>query len=129
VLGAAWRLQDGQELPRQLFIHGMLAGQDGHRMSKTRGNAMDYRPVATTYGPDALRYYLLREVALGQDGGVGYAGMHDRYHSDLANELGNLVSRSIAMVTRYRDGVIPTVAPACELAALADLGPLLCDAG
>jgi methionyl-tRNA synthetase len=119
VIWPAMLLSAGYELPRQLFIHGMLAGQDGHRMSKTRGNAMDYRPVATTYGPDALRYYLLREVAFGQDGGVGYAGMHERYHSDLANELGNLVSRSIAMVTRYRDGVIPTVAPAPELAALA----------
>ena len=104
VIWPAMLLSAGYELPRQLFIHGMLAGQDGHRMSKTRGNAMDYRPVAALYGPDALRYYLLREVAFGQDGGVGYAGMHERYHSDLANELGNLVSRSIAMVTRYRGG-------------------------
>jgi methionyl-tRNA synthetase len=97
----------------------MLAGQDGHRMSKTRGNAMDYRPAVETYGPDALRYYVLREVAFGQDGGVGYAGMHERYHGELANELGNLVSRSVAMVVRYRDGVIPAVPPAPELAALA----------
>jgi methionyl-tRNA synthetase len=97
----------------------MLAGQDGHRMSKTRGNAMDYRPAAELYGPDALRYYLLREVGFGQDGGVGYAGMHERYHGELANELGNLVSRSVAMVTRYRDGIIPAVAAAPELAALA----------
>ena len=119
VIWPAMLLSAGYELPRQLFIHGMLAGQDGHRMSKTRGNAMDYRPAVAAYGPDALRYYLLREVAFGQDGGVGYAGMHDRYHGELANELGNLVSRSIAMVTRYRDGVIPAVAPAPELAALA----------
>ena len=119
VIWPAMLLSAGYALPRQLFIHGMLAGQDGHRMSKTRGNAMDYRPVAALYGPDALRYYLLREVAFGQDGGVGYAGMHERYHSDLANELGNLVSRSIAMVTRYRGGIVPAVAPAPELAALA----------
>ena len=109
VIWPAMLLSAGYELPHQLFIHGMLAGQDGHRMSKTRGNAMDYRPVATAYGPDALRYYLLREVAFGQDGGVGYSGMHDRYHGDLANELGNLVSRSIAMVDalprrRHPDG-------------------------
>lgn len=118
VIWPAMLLSAGFELPHQLFIHGMLAGHDGHRMSKTRGNAMDYRPAAETYGPDALRYYLLREVAFGQDGGVGYTGMHERYHGELANELGNLVSRSIAMVTRYRDGVIPAVAPAPELAAL-----------
>ena len=119
VIWPAMLLSAGYELPRQLFIHGMLAGQDGHRMSKTRGNAMDYRPAVDLYGPDALRYYLLREVAFGQDGGVGYQGMHDRYHGELANELGNLVSRSIAMVTRYRDGVIPAVASAPELVALA----------
>ena len=98
VIWPAMLLSAGYELPQQLFIHGMLAGQDGHRMSKTRGNAMDYRPAAELYGPDALRYYLLREVGFGQDGGVGYAGMHDRYHGELANELGNLVSRSVAMV-------------------------------
>jgi methionyl-tRNA synthetase len=119
VIWPAMLLSAGYELPQQLFIHGMLAGQDGHRMSKTRGNAMDYRPAAELYGPDALRYYLLREVAFGQDGGVGYAGMHDRYHGELANELGNLVSRSVAMVVRYRDGVIPAVASAPELVALA----------
>ncbi|MDX6562707.1 MAG: methionyl-tRNA synthetase, partial [Gaiellales bacterium] len=118
VIWPAMLLSAGYELPRQLFIHGMLAGQDGHRMSKTRGNAMDYRPAVALYGPDALRYYLLREVAFGQDGGVGYQGMHDRYHGELANELGNLVSRSIAMVDRYRGGVIPEVASAAELSAL-----------
>ena len=89
VIWPAMLLSAGYELPHQLFIHGMLAGQDGHRMSKTRGNAMDYRPAVDLYGADALRYYLLREVAFGQDGGVGYQGMHDRYHGELANELGN----------------------------------------
>ena len=112
VIWPAMLLSAGYELPQQLFIHGMLAGQDGHRMSKTRGNAMDYRPAVELYGPDALRYYLLREVGFGQDGGVGYQGMHDRYHGELANELGNLVSRSIAMVRKYRGGVIPAVRPA-----------------
>jgi methionyl-tRNA synthetase len=119
IIWPAMLLSAGYELPQQLFIHGMLAGQDGHRMSKTRGNAMDYRPAAELYGPDALRYYLLREVAFGQDGGVGYKGMHDRYHGELANELGNLVSRSVAMVTRYRGGVIPAVPSSPELVELA----------
>ncbi len=118
VIWPAMLLSAGYELPHQLFIHGMLAGQDGHRMSKTRGNAMDYRPAVDLYGADALRYYLLREVAFGQDGGVGYQGMHDRYHGELANELGNLASRTIAMVERYRGGVIPAVRPAPELFAL-----------
>ena len=118
VIWPAMLLSAGYELPHQLFIHGMLAGQDGHRMSKTRGNAMDYRPAVDLYGPDALRYYLLREVAFGQDGGVGYQGMHDRYHGELANELGNLASRTIAMVDRYRGGVIPAVRPAPDLFAL-----------
>jgi methionyl-tRNA synthetase len=76
-------------------------------MSKTRGNGLDPYPVIATYGVDALRYYLLREVAFGQDGSVGVATLHDRYHAELANDLGNLVSRTTAMIVRYRDGVLP----------------------
>ena len=92
--------QRRSELPRQLFIHGFLLGFDGNRMSKTRGNGMDPYPAIDAYGADALRYYLLREVGFGQDGSVGYATMHDRYHSELANELGNLVNRTTAMIGR-----------------------------
>ena len=108
VIWPAMLLSAGYELPQQLFIHGMLAGQDGHRMSKTRGNAMDYRPAVELYGPDALRYYLLREVAFGQDGGVGYAG-HARPLPRRARQRARqprLAQRS-RWSTRYRGGRDP----------------------
>ena len=76
-------------------------------MSKTRGNVLDPFAVMEQYGIDPLRYYLMREVALGQDGTIGMDGFEQRYNSELANELGNLVSRSVSMIGKYRDGRIP----------------------
>jgi methionyl-tRNA synthetase len=119
IIWPAMLMAAGYGLPEQLFIHGRLLGSDGYAMSKTRGNGLDPLPVLEAYGVDALRYYLLREVRFGDDGPVGYGTMHDRYHAELANELGNLVSRSVAMIARYRDGAVPPAAPAPDLAALA----------
>jgi len=120
IIWPALLMAAGFELPRQLYIHGYLLGHDGHRMSKTRKNGMDPYPAIETYGADALRYYLLREVGFGQDGSVGYGTLHDRYHSELANELGNLVNRTIAMIERYRDGAVPDARVDSSLAAIAD---------
>ena len=120
IIWPALLMAAGFELPQQLYIHGYLLGHDGHRMSKTRQNGMDPYPAIETYGADALRYYLLREVGFGQDGSVGYGTLHDRYHSELANELGNLVNRTIAMIERYRDGVVPDARVDSSLAAIAD---------
>jgi methionyl-tRNA synthetase len=120
IIWPALLMAAGFQLPRQLYIHGYLLGHDGHRMSKTRQNGMDPYPAIDSYGADALRYYLLREVGFGQDGSVGYGTLHDRYHSDLANELGNLVNRTIAMVERYRGGVVPDARVDSPLAAVAD---------
>ena len=119
VIWPAMLLSAGYEMPRQLFIHGMLLGHDGYRMSKTRGNGMDPYPAIEAYGADALRYYLLREVGFGQDGPIGYASLHQRYNGELANELGNLVNRTVSMVDRYREGVIPHVQVDGEIAAMA----------
>ena len=76
-------------------------------MSKTLGNVIDPFQVIERSGADALRFYLLREVQWGQDGDVTWEGIQRRYEGELANDLGNLVSRSLAMVERYRDGVVP----------------------
>jgi methionyl-tRNA synthetase len=103
------------ELPRKLFIHGYLL-MDEHKMSKSLGNVLDPFEVMDVYGTDALRYYLLREVAFGQDGSISPEGFETRYTSELANEYGNLASRTFAMVAKYRDGVVPDVAPAAEIA-------------
>ena len=73
-------------------------------MSKTLGNVIDPFEVIDMLGADALRFYLMREVQWGQDGDVTWEGLHRRYEGELANDLGNLVSRATAMIVRYRDG-------------------------
>jgi methionyl-tRNA synthetase len=93
------------ELPEHIFVHGYLL-MDGEKMSKSLGNVLDPFAVIDRFGADALRFYLLREVPFGQDGSVSTASFEQRYESELANELGNLASRSIAMLGRYRDGAV-----------------------
>jgi methionyl-tRNA synthetase len=86
-------------------------------MSKSLGNVLDPFKVIDVFGTDALRYYCLREVSFGQDGSVSTEGFEARYNTELANEYGNLASRTLAMITRYRDGVVPQVEkPSPELA-------------
>jgi len=94
------------ELPEHVFVHGYLL-MDGEKMSKSLGNVLDPFAVIERFGADALRFYLLREVPFGQDGSVSSAAFEQRYESELANELGNLASRTIAMLVRYRDGEVP----------------------
>ncbi len=97
-------------LPEHVFVHGFLLGADGRKMSKSLGNVLDPFEVIDEYGTDALRFYLMRDVAFGADGAVGMDSVRSRYDAELANEYGNLASRTIAMVVRYRDGVVPAVA-------------------
>ncbi len=76
-------------------------------MSKSLGNVLDPFEVMDTFGTDALRYYCFREVSFGQDGGVSTTTFGERYETELANEYGNLASRTLAMIARYRDGAVP----------------------
>jgi methionyl-tRNA synthetase len=96
------------ELPKRVFVHGYLL-MDGEKMSKSLGNVLDPFEVIDRFGADALRFYLLRDVPFGQDGSVSTAAFEQRYESELANDYGNLASRTLAMIARYRDG---TLAPA-----------------
>ncbi|MDQ3645114.1 MAG: class I tRNA ligase family protein, partial [Actinomycetota bacterium] len=113
-------------LPERLFIHGYLL-MDDHKMSKSLGNVLDPFGVMDLYGTDALRYYLLREVAFGQDGSISPEGFETRYNTELANEYGNLASRTLAMIERYRDGVVPEAeAPAALVAELEGLADAVC---
>ncbi len=94
-------------LPHHVFVHGFLLGADGRKMSKSLGNVLDPFEVLGELGTDALRFYLMRDVPFGSDGAVGMDAVRTRYQAELANEYGNLASRTIAMVQRYRDGVAP----------------------
>jgi methionyl-tRNA synthetase len=96
--------------PQHVFVHGFLLGADGRKMSKSLGNVLDPFEVMDEFSTDALRFYLMRDVPFGSDGAVGMDAVRTRYDAELANEYGNLASRTIAMVQRYRDGVIPPVA-------------------
>jgi methionyl-tRNA synthetase len=98
----------GLPLPGHIFVHGYLL-MEGHKMSKSLGNVLDPFAVIDAYGADALRFYLLRDVSFGQDGSVSTADFEQRYESELANDFGNLASRTIKMVLRYRDGAVPQV--------------------
>ncbi len=105
------------ELPEHVFVHGFLLGADGRKMSKSLGNVLDPFEVIEQFGTDALRFYLMRDVPFGADGAVGMDAVRSRYDSELANEYGNLASRTIAMLQRYRDGVVPTAATDSALAS------------
>jgi methionyl-tRNA synthetase len=107
----------GLEIPERIYIHGFLL-MDEHKMSKSLGNVIDPFEVSEVYGVDALRHYLMAAVAFGQDGNVSTEDFETRYTSELANEYGNLVNRTLAMIARYREGVIPDAEPPAELTDL-----------
>jgi methionyl-tRNA synthetase len=116
VFWPALLLAAGLEPPKQVLVHGFLLTDD-RKMSKSLGNVLDPFAVVEAFGADALRYYCLREVSFGQDGNVSPAGFEARYEAELANEYGNLASRTLAMIARYRAAVVPQAATDAALAA------------
>jgi len=96
----------GAPLPKQVLAHGWWQ-KDGQRMSKSTGNVVDPVAVIDEWGVDAFRFYVLRELDIGPDGNWTEAGFKARYSAELANGLGNLVNRSLSMLKRYRNGVVP----------------------
>ena len=101
----------GLPLPERILVGGYLSGSDGRKMSKSLGNVLDPFHLADRYGADAVRYYLLRILPYGNDGNAGEAGLVERYNADLANDLGNLLSRSLTLVNRHLDGAVGAPVP------------------
>ncbi len=99
-----WAL--GEEAPELVFAHGWIT-VDGQKMGKSLGNAVDPFALAERFGADSLRYFLLREAPFGSDFSYSEAKIAQRHNSDLGNDLGNLVRRSLSMLLKYRDGVVP----------------------
>jgi methionyl-tRNA synthetase len=119
VIWPALLMGAGISVPKQLFVHGYLL-MDDRKMSKSLGNVIDPLELIDVYGVDPVRYYLFRAASFGQDGSISVDGLHERYERELGNDLGNLLSRTTAMVARYRDGTLPAVAGSPELAAELD---------
>ncbi|HYN15221.1 MAG TPA: methionine--tRNA ligase [Terriglobales bacterium] len=102
----AFLMAAGLPLPRSIVAHGWLLFEES-KMSKSRGNIVRAETVIDVLGNDALRYFLLREVVFGQDGSFSFGALVQRYNSDLANDLGNLASRTLTMIARYFRGEMP----------------------
>jgi methionyl-tRNA synthetase len=100
-------LAAGLELPQTVYAHGMWLDAEGRKMGKTLGNIIDIDVLQTHFQIDAIRYFVLREMVFGQDGKFGYENLIERANADLASGLGNLSSRTLTMISKYRDGFVP----------------------
>jgi len=96
----------GLPLPKMLYVHGFINAEDGKKMSKSLGNAVTPREIIDKYGVDTFRYYFLRHIPSYDDGNFSWKKLEEVYNNELANELGNAVQRTLAMVVRYQNGVI-----------------------
>jgi methionyl-tRNA synthetase len=117
-----WAL--GLEPPKLVFAHGWILS-DGQKMSKSLGNVFDPFALVDTYGADSIRYFLLREAPFGSDFTVSAEKLRTRHNNDLGNDLGNLLRRSLAMLLKYRNGLVPAATESQIGERFADIGTLV----
>jgi methionyl-tRNA synthetase len=108
----------GLSLPKTVYSHGMWLDSKGRKMGKTLGNVVDLTDLKGRFPVESIRYFLLRDMVFGQDGNFGYLNLIERTNADLANGLGNLSSRTLSMIQKYCDGVVPKVRDDVAIAAL-----------
>jgi len=120
----------GLPLPKRIFAHGWWT-VDGEKMSKSKGNALKPDVLLEQYDADVIRYFLLREVPFGHDGDFSFAALKQRYNTELANDIGNLLNRSLSMLHKYRQGVLAHSGneEACDRALMADVEAMQRGAG
>ena len=97
----------GLDLPIKVFSHGMWLDSKGRKMGKTLGNVVELEDLRSRFPVDSIRYFVLRDMVFGQDGNFGYQNLLERANADLANGLGNLASRTVSMIQKYRGGQVP----------------------
>ncbi len=123
----AMLMSAGYEVPKQLFVHGYL-NLEGRGMGKSVGNVISPDEIVSRYGVDTLRFWAIRSVSFGHDGSVTRESFHERYERELGNELGNLLSRTTAMIARYRQGSVGTASTARAVEPeLEALGPAVAE--
>jgi methionyl-tRNA synthetase len=115
VFWPALLLAAGYPVPRQIFVHGYLL-LDDRKISKSLGNAIDPLDLVDVYGPDPVSFWAARAVSFGQDGSASLADIHERYERELGNDLGNLLSRTTAMIARYSGGRLEGPGRSSEIA-------------
>ncbi|BDE04928.1 methionine--tRNA ligase [Vulcanimicrobium alpinum] len=114
----------GLEIPERIFAHGWILA-DGEKMSKSLGNVIEPFSLAQRFGADSVRYFLFREAPFGSDFSISVEKLRQRHNSDLGNDLGNLLRRSLAMLQKYRNGLVPEPAESAIGERFADLGTLV----
>ena len=108
IIWPAMLMSVGMPMPKLIFGHGFILA-DGEKMSKSKGNALDPQGLIEKYGVDVLRYFLLREISFGNDGSISHEGLIKRLNSELNNDLGNLLHRTLSMLEKYNAGAVPNL--------------------